>query len=65
MSRVPPTLTIAYKKLGDQDILVDVFIPKDQKEVISTAPVFVYFHGGGMTAGDRSSWFPTWMLSES
>lgn len=25
------------------------------------APCLVYFHGGGMTVGDRKSWFPSWL----
>jgi len=28
-------------------------------------PAVVFFHGGGMTSGDRTSWFPTWLLSLS
>ena len=58
-----PTHTVAYKKVGDKDVLVDVFLPPTNTRR-GSMPVYVYFHGGGMTAGDRTSWFPEWMLSE-
>ena len=26
-------------------------------------PAVVYFHGGGLTVGNRNSWFPNWLKS--
>ena len=27
-------------------------------------PAVVYFHGGGLTVGNRTSWFPDWLKSQ-
>ena len=29
------------------------------------APAVVFFHGGGLTVGNRKSWFPEWFWSAS
>jgi acetyl esterase/lipase len=60
MAEATPT-TVAYKKIGDVTLYIDVYPPT----LISDGPVpaVVYFHAGGMTAGDRASWFPAWLHS--
>jgi len=58
MAEAIPT-TLAYKQLGDLTLYIDVYPPKTN----DPAPAVVFFHGGGMTAGDRTSWFPTWLYS--
>ena len=60
MAEVIPT-TVTYKKLGDLTLHIDVYPPTPRFD--GPVPAVVYFHGGGMTAGDRASWFPTWLHS--
>jgi acetyl esterase/lipase len=62
MAEAKPT-TVAYKQVGDLTLYVDVYPPTPESDV--PVPAVVFFHGGGMTSGDRTSWFPTWLLSES
>lgn len=62
MAEATPT-TVAYKQLGDLSLYIDVYSLKPGSE--GPVPAVVFFHGGGMTSGDRRSWFPTWLLSPS
>lgn len=59
-AEVAPT-TIPYKQLGDLTLYIDVYPPLTQTD--ASVPALVYFHGGGMTVGDRTNWFPTWLQS--
>ncbi|KAG6919244.1 hypothetical protein DXG01_008040 [Tephrocybe rancida] len=45
------------------DINLDVYPPAfvTGNDTKSTVPAVVYFHGGGLTVGNRGSWFPTWL----
>jgi len=50
---------------------LDVYPPDPQLNRSSTSgddgvglPAVVYFHGGGLLAGDRKSWFPEWLRGE-
>ncbi|KAI5836279.1 alpha/beta-hydrolase [Schizophyllum commune Tattone D] len=45
-------LTVTFKKVDGLELELDVHGP---------VPAAVYYHGGGLTVGDRSSWFPTWL----
>ncbi|KAI9509461.1 alpha/beta-hydrolase [Russula earlei] len=54
-----PTTTVPYKKLGQLTLYIDVYPPTVPSD--GPVPALVYFHGGGMTVGDRTSWFPTWL----
>ena len=54
--------TIAYKQLGDLTLYIDVYPPTTTTGP-GPVPAVVFFHGGGMTVGDRKSWFPTWLCS--
>jgi len=60
MAEATPT-TVAYKQLGDLTLYIDVYPPRTN----DPAPAVVFFHGGGMTAGDRTSWFPTWLCKRT
>ncbi|KAG7088160.1 hypothetical protein E1B28_012182 [Marasmius oreades] len=51
-------LTLVYKTCDSGPIRLDVHPPT---EVISGVGAIVYFHGGGLTVGNRKSWFPTWL----
>lgn len=70
-------LTLTYKVVQDVPICLDVYPPLFAIEQIPLAstivtnlnashipvsiPAVVYFHGGGLTVGNRQSWFPRWM----
>ncbi|KAI0260665.1 alpha/beta-hydrolase [Gloeopeniophorella convolvens] len=58
MAEGTPT-TVAYKQVGDLTLYIDVYPPATTSE--GAVPAVVFFHGGGMTVGDRKSWFPTWL----
>ena len=67
--RLPPHSTFAYKQIGNQDVLFDIYLPEvpssgslKRNETVSV-PAVVYFHGGGLTVGNRESWFPFWLHS--
>lgn len=61
MAEVTPT-TVVYKKLGDLTLYIDVYPPTPKSD--GPVPAVVYFHGGGMTVGHRTSHFPTWLQSQ-
>lgn len=41
---------------------MDVYLPsmKDSTPETKPVPAVVFFHGGGLTVGNRRSWFPDW-----
>ena len=43
--------TVAYKKIGDLTLYIDVHPPTLKSD--GPMPAVVYFHGGGMTVGPR------------
>ncbi|KAI0769025.1 alpha/beta-hydrolase [Trametes elegans] len=54
--------TLAFKHAENTPIRMDVYPPQSQVlPVNSKSPAVVYFHGGGLTVGDRQSWFPSWI----
>lgn len=55
--------TFAYKQLGDLTLYIDVYPPTTTTGTSGPVPAVVFFHGGGMTAGDRTSWLPKWLCS--
>ncbi|KAF7299734.1 MYND finger domain-like protein [Mycena chlorophos] len=55
-------LDVCYKTVGTHPIYLNVYPPKIVGER-SRLPAVVYFHGGGLTVGTRTSWFPTWLAS--
>ena len=55
-------LTLTYKIVDKLRLQIDVYppvVPHERK--ISKGPAVLYFHGGGLTVGDRKSWFPAWL----
>ncbi|OBZ71192.1 hypothetical protein A0H81_08412 [Grifola frondosa] len=61
-------LTFAYKRVQDTAIHLDLYPPclPDNTNVLkpcepALVPAVVYFHGGGLTVGNRRSWFPSWL----
>ncbi|KAG2033452.1 Alpha/Beta hydrolase protein [Suillus americanus] len=66
---VDSPLTFTYKEVDGIRVLLDVYLPPDSDDVdqqftgqaIQYHPAVVYFHGGGLTVGNRRSWFPTWL----
>lgn len=63
ISEIQPSYTFQYKRVGQRINLVDVYLPHLPAQ--NPLQVIVYFHGGGLTVGDRKSWFPRWMYSAS
>jgi acetyl esterase/lipase len=56
-------LTLVYKHVEDLPIYLDLYTPLVPQD--RPIPVVVYFHGGGLTVGNRKSWFPKWLYRES
>ncbi|KAF8073983.1 Alpha/Beta hydrolase protein, partial [Lyophyllum atratum] len=62
-------VTLSYKQvptsLNPIDIQLDIyppaFTPNGTHTAIPSVPAVIYFHGGGLTVGNRQSWFPDWL----
>ena len=57
-------LTLPYKHVEGRPVLVDIYLPHTLQPSLSPEKqlsALVYFHGGGLTIGNRRSWFPTWL----
>ncbi|KAF5334288.1 hypothetical protein D9611_014147 [Ephemerocybe angulata] len=67
-------VSLPYKQVDGLEIYFDAYYPsfnlKDDEKVAESGvegsdtrhlPAVVFFHGGGLTVGDRESWFPQWM----
>ncbi|KDN42974.1 hypothetical protein RSAG8_06500, partial [Rhizoctonia solani AG-8 WAC10335] len=57
---VSPNFTFAYNL--DKGILADVYLPSTPH--VSEIPVVVYWHGGGLSCADRSSYLPLWLINK-
>jgi acetyl esterase/lipase len=57
--------TFAFKQLGALTLYIDVYPPTTTTDSSGPVPAVVFFHGGGMAAGDRASWLPKWLISPS
>ncbi len=56
--------TIVYKTIGDLKLHFDLYHPRLETHPQSAkVPAVIYFHGGGLTVGNRKSWFPYWLCS--
>ncbi|KAJ7069551.1 alpha/beta-hydrolase [Mycena amicta] len=53
-------IDVPYKTVDNVSILLNVYPPPLQTPN-PCLPAVVYFHGGGLTVGNRTSWFPTWL----
>jgi len=45
-------------------VALDLYLPPLEQGGSTTStfrPTIVYFHGGGLTVGDKTSWFPNWV----
>ena len=55
-------LTFAYREVHGLSLLLDVYPPVvDVTTKNRKCPSVVYFHGGGLTVGNKQSWFPHWL----
>ncbi|TFK52320.1 alpha/beta-hydrolase [Heliocybe sulcata] len=55
-------LTLPYKMVQGKEILVDIYVPKSNPACRDRLASVVYFHGGGLTVGNRKAWIPFWLL---
>lgn len=51
----PALTTIAYKKVGDESLLLDICRPSTAAETGTLHPVVIVVHGGGWGSGDRKT----------
>lgn len=62
---LPEPVTLTYKTIENTPIFLDLYPPSIQLSDIATEkkhiPAVLYFHGGGLTVGNRKSWFPVWL----
>lgn len=63
-------ITLTYKQISGLSLQVDIHPPAmanpplcNSAESTIRAPAILFFHGGGLTVGNRKSWFPSWMHS--
>ncbi|PPR04732.1 hypothetical protein CVT26_012867 [Gymnopilus dilepis] len=71
VDRLDEHTTLEYKKLeGSLPISLDIYYPPQPYTAPSRVPsdvplpvipTVVYFHAGGLTVGNRESWFPNWL----
>ncbi|KAH6911491.1 Alpha/Beta hydrolase protein [Coprinopsis sp. MPI-PUGE-AT-0042] len=65
--------TILKKNHNHLNLLLDVYPPAHRNrdngssdlpsdsDAVEPVPALIFFHGGGLTAGNRLSWFPEWL----
>jgi acetyl esterase/lipase len=73
-----PPFTFVYRAVQGLQVSLDVHLPpfrqrdstapgdtmdSHSSESPAIVPALLYFHGGGLTVGNRKSWFPHWMQS--
>ncbi|KDQ12858.1 hypothetical protein BOTBODRAFT_161059 [Botryobasidium botryosum FD-172 SS1] len=63
MISVEAPIVCVYKTVGEIVLRADVHLPAAADS--RARPAIVYFHGGGLTCGDRGSWKPEWMIREA
>ncbi|KAF8214952.1 alpha/beta-hydrolase [Mycena galopus ATCC 62051] len=55
-------LDVCYKQIGQLPVHLNVYAPNLKSQTpYPRLPAVVYFHGGGLTVGNRTSWFPSWL----
>ena len=74
MSDLGERTTLCYKRLdqgSNLPLYLDIYHPswKPDSELTTNCseflvPAVVYFHGGGLTVGNRNSWLPNWLKSQ-
>ncbi|KAI0047430.1 hypothetical protein FA95DRAFT_1606125 [Auriscalpium vulgare] len=58
-------ITVSYKQVDDLSLLIDIYLHDAEHLPSEPVPAIVYFYGGGLTVGDRTSWFPTWLATRA
>lgn len=56
MAEIAPSITLVYKKVGDLEISLDVYLPRDKSP--KPPPCLLWFHGGGLLQGHRNALAP-------
>lgn len=56
MSAILPTKTVTFKKIGDLEIQLDVYLPPQSQA--QAVPVLLWYHGGGLLQGHRNQMAP-------
>ena len=50
MVNIPKPHTLVYSKIEDLEIKLDLYLPPNAAGAL---PAIIFFHGGGLTVGDR------------
>ncbi|KZP01267.1 alpha/beta-hydrolase [Calocera viscosa TUFC12733] len=60
---IPEPLTVTYSVVDDLELQCDLYLPSASSfgGRSKARPAVIYWHGGGLTCGDRRTWFPTWL----
>jgi acetyl esterase/lipase len=65
-SKLPAGFTCSYKDMHEVKAELDLYLPpNEQEDTGRLLPSLVYFHGGGLTVGEKTSWFPFWIYGLS
>lgn len=56
MSEIEPSKTLVYKKVGDLEIALDIYLP--EKKASKLPGCLLWFHGGGLIQGHRNALAP-------
>lgn len=60
VGKLPTCITCPYKE-NVLKIELDLYLPPLSQVSGCLLPCLVYFHGGGLTVGEKTSWFPFWI----
>ncbi|QRV76081.1 alpha/beta hydrolase family protein [Ceratobasidium sp. AG-Ba] len=58
-AQIQPKYAFAYDKIGT---LADVYLPNPSERL--AVPTVLYWHGGGLSCGDRRSYLPIWFITK-
>lgn len=65
-SELPTGFTCPYRDIHGLKVELDLYLPPTNQEHSGRLlPSLVYFHGGGLTVGEKTSWFPFWVYGLS
>jgi len=62
----PDYLTLSFKIVDNVPLYIDIYPPSTDSSAIDSeqsrqVPTVVFFHGGGLTVGNRQAWLPIWL----
>ncbi|KZT57299.1 alpha/beta-hydrolase [Calocera cornea HHB12733] len=62
---IPAPLSITYSEVDGLPLSCDLYLPPCSSYPAHSParPAVIYWHGGGLTCGDRRTWFPTWLCA--